>query len=71
MTIEQIFISIVILFAGARILGELFKRIKQPALGGELLAGIIIGPTGFITTIITSIIAKPLLYKTVDLTNSK
>jgi Kef-type K+ transport system membrane component KefB len=47
MAIEQIFISIVILLAGARILGELFRRIKQPALGGELLAGIILGPTVF------------------------
>jgi len=47
MAMEQIFISIVILLAGARILGELFRRIKQPALGGELLAGIILGPTIF------------------------
>lgn len=47
MGFEQIFISIVILLAGARILGELFRRIKQPALGGELLAGIILGPTVF------------------------
>jgi len=44
---EQIFISIVILLAGARVLGELFRRMKQPALGGELLAGIILGPTIF------------------------
>lgn len=47
MGFEQIFISIVILLAGARLLGELFRRIKQPALGGELLAGIILGPTVF------------------------
>jgi len=47
---EQIFISVVILLAGARFLGELFRRIKQPALGGELLAGVILGPTilGFV-----------------------
>ncbi|HEY8109798.1 MAG TPA: cation:proton antiporter [Candidatus Nitrosotenuis sp.] len=47
MGLEQIFISIVILLAGARLLGELFRRIKQPALVGELLAGIILGPTLF------------------------
>lgn len=47
MGIEQIFISIVILLAGARLLGELFRRIRQPTLGGELLAGIILGPTIF------------------------
>jgi len=45
--LEQIFISIVILLAGARLLGEIFRRIGQPALGGELLAGIILGPTIF------------------------
>lgn len=47
MGLEQIFISIVILLAGARLLGELFRRMKQPALVGELLAGIILGPTLF------------------------
>jgi Kef-type K+ transport system membrane component KefB len=47
MTLEQVFISVVILLAGARILGELFRRMKQPALAGELLAGIILGPTLF------------------------
>ena len=47
MDVEQLFISIVILLAGARLFGELFKRINQPPLGGELLAGIILGPTVF------------------------
>ncbi len=47
MDLEQIFIAIVILLTGARLLGELFRRIKQPALGGEILAGIILGPTLF------------------------
>jgi Kef-type K+ transport system membrane component KefB len=41
---EQLFLSVVIILAVARILGELFRRIKQPAFVGELLAGIIIGP---------------------------
>ena len=47
MELESIFISIVILLAAARLLGEVFRRFKQPALGGELLAGIILGPTLF------------------------
>ncbi|MBC8515629.1 MAG: cation:proton antiporter [Nitrosopumilus sp.] len=47
MDLEQVFIAIVILLAGAKLLGELFRRIKQPALGGEILAGIILGPTIF------------------------
>ena len=45
--LEGIFISLVILLSVARILGEVFRRIGQPALGGELLAGIIVGPTIF------------------------
>ena len=47
MELEQIFVGIVILLAVARLFGELFRRFKQPALGGELLAGIILGPTIF------------------------
>ena len=47
MQLEHVFISIVILLIGARLLGELFRKFKQPALGGELLAGIILGPTIF------------------------
>jgi Na+:H+ antiporter len=47
LSIEQLFLSIVILLAAARILGEIFRRLKQPALIGELLAGIILGPTLF------------------------
>jgi len=42
---EQLFVSIVIILVAARILGEIFQRIKQPPLVGELLAGVIIGPS--------------------------
>ncbi|MGQ0638407.1 MAG: cation:proton antiporter [Nitrososphaerota archaeon] len=35
------------MLVSAKILGELFQRLKQPALVGELLAGIIIGPSLF------------------------
>jgi Kef-type K+ transport system membrane component KefB len=42
---EQLFVSIVIILVAARILGELFQRIKQPPLVGELLAGVVIGPS--------------------------
>ena len=47
MDLTQIFFAIVILLAGAKLLGALFRKIKQPALGGEILAGIILGPTLF------------------------
>lgn len=45
MATEQLFVSIVIILVAARIMGELFQRLKQPPLVGELLAGVIIGPS--------------------------
>lgn len=45
MATEQLFVSIVVILVAARVLGELFQRIKQPPLVGEILAGIIIGPS--------------------------
>lgn len=45
MATEQLFVSIVIILVAARILGEVFQRFKQPPLVGELLAGVIIGPS--------------------------
>jgi Kef-type K+ transport system membrane component KefB len=43
--IEHLLLIIVLSLASARILGELFRRMKQPALVGELLAGVILGPS--------------------------
>jgi Kef-type K+ transport system membrane component KefB len=40
-----LFTNLLILLVFARVLGELFERIKQPAMIGEILAGIILGPT--------------------------
>lgn len=45
MAAEEFFVSVIIILAAARVLGELFQRIHQPSLVGELLAGIILGPT--------------------------
>lgn len=45
MATEQLFVSIIIILVAARILGEVFQRIGQPPLVGELLAGLIIGPS--------------------------
>jgi Kef-type K+ transport system membrane component KefB len=42
---EQLFVSIVIILVAARVLGEIFQRAKQPPLVGELLAGVVIGPS--------------------------
>lgn len=43
--ITQMFISLGVLLAAARILGELAKRFDQPHVLGEILAGILLGPT--------------------------
>lgn len=40
-------VQILVLLGCAKAFGELFKKIKQPAVIGEILAGIIIGPTVF------------------------
>ena len=37
--------QLVILYTSAKIFGELFKKMRQPAVVGEILAGIILGPT--------------------------
>ena len=42
---ESIFLSIGIILLSARILGELAARFKAPSVMGEMLAGIIIGPS--------------------------
>ena len=40
----EIIIAVGILLASAKLMGELFSRIKLPIVLGELLAGMIIGP---------------------------
>ena len=40
-----LFTNLLILLVAARIFGELFARIKQPAMIGEIIAGIILGPS--------------------------
>lgn len=45
MVTEDLFFSIVIILISARILGEIAQRFHQPALIGEIIAGIILGPS--------------------------
>lgn len=40
----KILLDLLMIFAAAKIMGEIFERIKQPAVVGEILAGIILGP---------------------------
>lgn len=43
MDLTHLLISLILIFAGAKILGELAGRIGQPAVLGELAAGVILG----------------------------
>jgi Kef-type K+ transport system membrane component KefB len=40
----QIPLSMLLVFAAAKLLAEIFERVGQPAIVGEILAGILIGP---------------------------
>src|SRR3990172_7408693 len=39
-----ILLDLFLIFAAAKLAGELFERMRQPPVIGELLAGILIGP---------------------------
>ncbi len=40
----QILISLFVILAAAKLMAEIFERLQQPAVVGEILAGVIIGP---------------------------
>jgi Kef-type K+ transport system membrane component KefB len=40
----QFLTALFLMFAAAKVMAEIFERFKQPAVAGEILAGIIIGP---------------------------
>jgi Kef-type K+ transport system membrane component KefB len=40
----EILLSLVIMLVFAKLLAEVFVRLRQPAVVGEILAGILIGP---------------------------
>ena len=44
-SIALLFLSLGSLLAAAKVLGELARRLRQPAVLGELLAGVLLGPT--------------------------
>ena len=41
---SRVLIDLLLVFMAAKLMGEVFERLKQPAVIGELLAGVIIGP---------------------------
>jgi Kef-type K+ transport system membrane component KefB len=44
-SVEQFLLLLAVILVSAKILGELAERIGQPAIVGELLAGVILGPS--------------------------
>lgn len=42
---SSVLLSLFLMFAAAKIMAEVFERLKQPAVVGEILAGIVIGPS--------------------------
>lgn len=49
---EHFFLALIAVLLGAKIMGELAERVGQPAVLGELIAGVLIGPSvlGFLPT---------------------
>jgi Kef-type K+ transport system membrane component KefB len=41
---DSVLVDLFVLFASAKLLGELFEHVRQPAVVGELLAGVLVGP---------------------------
>jgi Kef-type K+ transport system membrane component KefB len=41
---QMVLVELFVLFAAAKVAGELFEHFRQPAVVGELLAGVVVGP---------------------------
>ena len=42
---ERLLFTIFVMFVSAKLAAEIFERLKQPAVAGEILAGVVIGPS--------------------------
>ncbi|HKT11192.1 MAG TPA: cation:proton antiporter, partial [Terriglobia bacterium] len=42
---SQVLLELFLMFAGGKLLAEVFERIRQPGVLGELLAGVFLGPS--------------------------
>src|SRR5215468_5449126 len=42
---EQVLFTIFVMFVAAKLAAEIFERLRQPAVAGEIIAGVIIGPS--------------------------
>jgi Kef-type K+ transport system membrane component KefB len=43
--ISMVFLDIAIVVVAARLMGRLFRRLRQPAVVGEIVAGVVLGPS--------------------------
>jgi Kef-type K+ transport system membrane component KefB len=41
----RLLLTLFIMLVAAKLLAELFERLRQPAVAGEILAGVLIGPS--------------------------
>jgi Kef-type K+ transport system membrane component KefB len=46
MTVAQFLVALIVIFAAAKLFGELAERIGQPAVLGEMIGGIVVGVSG-------------------------
>src|SRR5688572_13040413 len=56
-----VLLTLLIMWVAAKLMAELFERLKQPSVVGEILAGVLIGPSVFALvapTEITSTLAE-------------
>ncbi|WP_187300301.1 MULTISPECIES: hypothetical protein [Methylomonas] len=44
--VHQFFLHLMAIFLTARLFGELFAHLKSPPVVGDLLAGVLLGPSG-------------------------
>src|SRR5262249_44781686 len=42
---DEVLFSLFVIFTAAKLGAELFERLRQPAVVGEILAGVLIGPS--------------------------
>ena len=42
---ERLLFTLFVMFVAAKLAAEIFERLKQPAVAGEILAGVVIGPS--------------------------
>jgi len=57
----KVLLTLFIMLLSAKLMAELFERLRQPAVAGEILAGVLIGPSLLnlaAPTEITSILAE-------------